>query len=150
MKYLSAKELDIDEATRRALIKVVEILPDIQPLDPAQRSNTRHRVEYSTPLLFDMDRGRAHYDCGTACCIGGLVALIKQGRLKKAQHVITITKSDADAIHDCLGNAHGELYTLFYPSLDTPEWLAITPAIAAQAVVNYLTTGDPKWSSLFT
>ena len=63
-------------------------------------------------------------NCGTPCCIGGWMW--------------QITKVDTDP--------NGPFFKLFYPSGGPRSLSSITPKQAANACLNFLTTGDPKWN----
>lgn len=86
------------------------------------------------PLTFSMATACRKVNCGTACCIGGAMALI--------------LGHDPD---DYVSNAEGALGDLFFGGArPDPEFLhrdlrAITVEQALMAVDNFLASGDPNW-----
>jgi hypothetical protein len=147
MKFLTAKQLGITPEVRAALIKVAKLLPGFEHLRDGLLHDGRSQYQKGS-LKFDMARAVQAYDCGTACCIGGLTALVMTNTVKKPSASVKLTSQDVKRIRDFVGGAHdGELLCeLFYPR--SPAWDRITPDIAAQGVINFLTTGKPQWNLL--
>ena len=133
--FLSAAKLGIDEPVHAALIQVLGIL---------ERGEVKH---VPSPLacngpaifsgLFNMDSWSRPTECGTVCCIGGLAEAV--GGLSKnwnCQHSPIVDRPDG-------------LSRLLYPPASI-NWEKITPAQAAHALSNYLTSGEPRWSKIRT
>lgn len=98
--------------------------------DKLERGELRHKR-----LVNGGERGEwfnmGHWDtetenCGTVCCIGGW-----------AERLSGI---------DLLGGIRSdELEELFFPWIDVPLLIDITPEQAARAIRNYLRTGRANW-----
>jgi hypothetical protein len=78
---------------------------------------------------FNMDTWTSTYHCGTVACIGGTAELIGKVEFMKSS-----TYND-------------QLYTLFYPPSDL-DYSEITVSQAANALRNYLSTGNAKWDEV--
>ena len=101
---------------------------------------------------FDMnewyDRDATAFGCGTIGCIGGYAAAIiaketHRGYLGLYSRMHEIMDGDVKAKgHNGLG-----LRELCFPS-SVHDWNDITPEMAAQAIDNYLDTGDPDWEGI--
>ena len=83
---------------------------------------------------FSMNYAEAIDDCGSVRCIGGWMA-----------HYMSIPDASRYV------SRHAELHDLFYPGSDIDvDWDDITPAQAVQAIDNFITTGEPEWSTILT
>ncbi|WOJ91386.1 hypothetical protein RZS28_09075 [Methylocapsa polymorpha] len=87
-----------------------------------------------------LDMNQAASDCGSVCCIGGHIALSHGVSVRGARRYV-----------QGHAQAGGPLAALFFPDLTVnhqhPGWRARGPE-AAQAVLNFLTTGAPDWSGV--
>lgn len=96
------------------------------------------------PKLLDgtvaLDMRQAASDCGSVGCIGGHIALAHGISVLGARRYVQEQAQKA-----------GPLATLYFPDLTVthrhPGWTA-SGAQAAQAVVNFLTTGRPAWDAV--
>lgn len=77
---------------------------------------------------FNMRVLRNESDCGTVCCIQGWVNFLIPAGAKRTTH-------GGDS-------AHGRL---IMPPGGADEWAKITTSQAANALRNYLTTGEARW-----
>lgn len=127
--FLPAKQLGLKEKERDALIKTLLLME-------AGKMKHRSRAPADRPISegkygFNMGVWKAHWDCGTVCCIGGTAELV--GGLR----------------HDSLGyrssmlarSGKPDLFDLFYNyGGGSPP-----PERAARVLRSYLTTGKTKW-----
>lgn len=123
--FLSAEDLDISSSQLKALIKTLKLfetgkLKHVQIDDDILGEMGNEFTGHFSMVLWNIKR-----DCGTVCCIGGTAELIGG--------VIFNTDKQNE-----------RLTRLFFPHF-LGQWNTITPAHAAQALRNYLTTGDPRW-----
>lgn len=120
--FLPAAQLGHTEAELDALIKVLGML---------ERGELTH-VPIHNPDFVTIPTFTGHFnmslinvvtDCGTACCILGTAELVSGVKFKLRQGAI------------------------FFPDIEMDGgWDGITPAQAAHALSNYLTTGRPNWA----
>ena len=86
--------------------------------------------------LFCMNIGAEEVgDCGSAMCIGGAMGQV-MGRTVYDANRYVHGKSQSDP-----------LYPLFFPP-DRIDYDSITAEEAAQAIDNFLKTGDPHWEDI--
>ena len=141
--YMTAEELEIDEATHRGLVIVLGML---------ERGELKHAPEAwrvappKTPIRgFNM--GTTGYDpgytvisdgpaksCGSVACIGGWVCIVNGWRIPDGFELDEQCPSSA-------------LRRLYFPCA-VKDWDDITPTEAAAALRNYLVTGDPAWDKV--
>jgi hypothetical protein len=124
---LSAAELGVTPDDYAALLETREILS--RPLPDG--------------LGFDMTMFlNSEHPCGTACCIGGYMRLttVKDGVERAARGEVQYFSQIGADIDD-----HEPFERLFYPDVDNRPWREMTPAIAVQAIDNFLSgnTKDP-------
>ncbi len=83
-----------------------------------------------------IDMYQAASDCGAVCCIGGHMALSHGISVLGARRYVQANESLAE---------------LFFPdrtvNYQHPGWRASAPQ-AAQAIINFLTTGKPDWDTV--
>lgn len=116
--YMTAEALGIDPNEHQALIAV---------LGKLERGELRHVPaygeaydEFGDACGFNM----FNWDCDSVCCIGGW-----------AEHMMSSEFSMVE----------GALFRLFFPEGDRKS---MTPDQAAQALRNYLTQGEPRWTEV--
>lgn len=166
-KLLSARQLNLSPTEYAALIKVRDLLREESIEHQRSTGNYSHvRADEQTHApKFNMAEAAATYDCGSVCCIGGNMRLIELG-VDFSQPLIRLTAEQMGQATrfvmkfkpDYLTEptplyGRNRLAALFYPreigrshGADNIEgWEVITPAAAADAIQNYLTTGDPDW-----
>jgi len=84
-----------------------------------------------------LDMMRAASECGSVGCIGGHMALAHGISVRGARRYV---QNQAQT--------NGPMSALFFPDLTVnyrhPGWRA-SPADAARAIINFLTTGAPDW-----
>lgn len=133
--FLSAQVLRIQPWERESLIN---LLPCLEGPTPERIRGVRTAQPAS---WFDMREGCVTSECGTVACIGGWVAILGGYTIpERINHYV----SHASVIS-----------ALYYPLRNLPSgsllrkraWAA-TPAQAARAVRNFLTTGRPAWESV--
>jgi len=130
-EFRTAKELQITEKQRCALVKTLQLLESGSMIHVTTLVSGDFYASLDIPLTchFNMRHWRSEdKSCGTICCIGGTAELVGQVDLRRAV------------------NKNIHLHDLFYPSIPTTKWVKITPALAAVALRNYLFTGDAKWT----
>lgn len=125
---LSHKQLGISFEEYNALITVMNRL---------ERGELKHITEFHKKSelvgnLFCMSYAGTQANCGTVACIGGWVALTMG---ESCHYVMKIARNNP-------------LMKLYYPAIDLESWRDITPAQAAQAVHNFLATGEPRWTEV--
>jgi len=83
-----------------------------------------------------LDMRQSASECGSVCCIGGHIALSHGISVQGARRYVQNSTS---------------LSALFFPDLTInqqhPGWHATGPQ-AAQAILNFLTTGKPDWDAV--
>jgi hypothetical protein len=156
MKFLTAKQLNIDPDVRRALIALKRKLrafpnPDNTDSYVSIYGMYRDNKVKRAPVKFNMSAAVASYDCGTAFCIGGFIQLEIMGKLKSAVKPIRLSAKQADSIDDFVNSkltGFSILQYLFYPTIPEDDWDKIETEDAVKAIDNYLTTGDPRWEEV--
>jgi hypothetical protein len=129
--FKNHRQLKIKKWEYKALIAVMKVLPSIP------HANTEDEHSDKTDLaFFDMSLPIFRTSCGTSACIGGWVALSKSKDECWVDTYVVLDRSDA-------------LEELFFPlhDVDVP-YFQITPLQGAKAIENFLTDGDPHWSSV--
>jgi len=84
--------------------------------------------------------------CGTHACIGGWMAILERNGGKLPRY---ITREDEQTAYQVVLREVGDnglhpLHDLFYDTLNS----GVTPAQGAQAIRNFLHTGNPDWDSV--
>lgn len=141
--FKTAKELGISQQAIEALQKVLVLFETEKvryiPEDEYQLRgypDMPYAVDSSNPnsakILFNMSSWSSPRDCGTVCCIGGTAALISGIDFNALVHSRNGISKEIQS-----------LYRLFYP--DCSGYDDVTVDQAAQALRNYLTTGEPQW-----
>lgn len=128
--FLSAEELGIEVHQLRALSKTLKLL-ETEKLKHVtlDLSITDHQSGNEFTGHFNMGSWNSIQECGTICCIGGTAELVGN---------VSFNNTSIPA----------SLSQLFYPRMAPDIWDSITPAQAAFALRNYLTTGDAQWISI--
>lgn len=122
--FKTAKDLEITEAQKEALMKTLVLLETEQVEHISKFINDiDHEPTYCGK--FNMRYWNAEASCGTVCCIGGTAELI--GNVSFYPNVPVA------------------LEELFQPPMGPAIWRTITPAEAAIALRSYLTTGAARW-----
>ena len=128
--FKSAEELRLSEEQKDALIKVLVLLET----DQLRHTKTVQFLDKGIVKFsghFNMRAWKRTAECGTVACIGGTAELISS--------VSLIATS-------CVNSA---LNDLFCPNTVDVGWYNnITTAQAAQALRNYLTTGNAQWKDV--
>lgn len=122
--FKSAVDLGLTEKEQSALIKVLGML---------ERGELVHDMHFKcdAPNGFNMAHERFEASCGTVACVAGWCDIV----------------GDTDFVE---GPWPGRTTELFAPkNLPQRCWSEITPAQAAIALRNYLTTGRPGWVAAF-
>lgn len=92
-------------------------------------------------LRFNMARTCVEYQCGTVACIGGYAWLHENpGDFKGADRYVDQYGDECVPV--------GGIDDLYYPWRVARDWSKITPAQAAEAIENYLETGEPYWTDV--
>ncbi|TXM69669.1 hypothetical protein [Methylobacterium sp. WL120] len=161
--YKTAKKLGITDAEHAGLIELANHLKGEVCVLPEQAirgvgSDSSGRADVETILGFSMSIGAGvpieddvKYDCGCVACIGGHLSLRMQGiDITSQKFSISALKIADQYVDSFRGKEDHPLHDLFYPTefIDFERWDLITPAIAAEAINNFLTTGSPDWSGL--
>lgn len=129
--FMTAVELRITDAEQDALVRVLGMLErgeiHFGYADPTQLS----APQASMPTAFNMMAVLAQAPCGTVGCILGWARYVSGGRA-----------------FDGSQELKGDLARLFVLDgfMGAMKLSTISPAKAALALRNYLTTGEPDWS----
>lgn len=93
--------------------------------------------------VLNMNTTVSVYDCGSIGCLGGHMALIMGLSAGQADAYVTNgrCRKHGGAV------ASPALHDLFYPS-DIYDWEGITPAMAIDAIDNFLKDGNPHWDDV--
>jgi hypothetical protein len=149
MKYLTAKQLNITEEERVALLKVKRYLKKL-PTPEDVDSRYKHmlsEVVNEAPALFNMNRAIGRYDCGTACCIGGWMSIAMQGIPLRSK--VAIPVNVANKATEYVQKAqwlNQPIDRLFYPqSGELVKYDSITPTRAVEEIETFLKTGRATW-----
>jgi hypothetical protein len=142
-KYLTSRQLKIAPWERKRLIQAIDVLKS----DKIVHAPDRWAVEKLPTRGFNMQLTAKAYDCGTICCIGGLVGLLEGKTIKKADKYVDQHHPSVVAENRQTRKPISHLY--YPPDEDTfTSWDKITPAQAAKATDNFLRTGKPKWEKV--
>lgn len=132
--FLPHTTLGLSQAERTALIKVLGVLErDELPHYERPGFSLVHADEEFNPVGFNMARFHANAACGTVHCIAGLAEVL--GGLG----LFTLTD------RKMLGKPLGDLFGIGKSAAALTD---ITPAQAAQALRNFLTTGAAGWKEI--
>lgn len=146
--FQSADELLITEQQRQALIKTLTLLETNKlkhfrrkkvNLDTGEVEDERLNFCFGKEPIsqFNMNIWRANTTCGTVACIGGTAELVGQVYFGVDHRMLP-----------------PNLYNLFYPGFEASfiegAYDHITTEHAAQALRNYLTTGEPNWFDILS
>lgn len=139
----TAEELGIEPWEHKRLIEVRALLMQ-DSFDVKKPVNTR----CSKPV-FDMgisalgtkEAEKEGYACPSVSCIGGSMYLLEHGVFGE-----NLSNDDAKLVDGYVWR-NRPLHILFFPPSHVP-YDKITPSIAAEAIENFLNTGDPKWEEL--
>lgn len=142
--FMTAKELGISDKAHHWLIVTLGVLErgevrHIEENENAYLGDYDPTDSNGSPPLFNMNRWMVMMDvgpdqeCDSVCCIGGTAEWLARKNLFG-------------------GRRPKNLNELFYPGEHSERyianWAAIRPEQAAQALRNYLTTGQPSWSDV--
>lgn len=139
--FMTPASLQITDAQFEALFKVLRMLERNEVPHSSDVGESVYHYRYTDktrPTLFNMYSFRARTECGTACCIGGWAEYL--GNLPRSSLILQrMCVPNLDELFDPM--AHGPI----------PVGMGeITPAQAAIALRNYLTTGRPNWAEALT
>ena len=125
MKYLTAGQLGISNACYKGLKRIKKELLDgtLKYQKDYVRVTSWHS---SFGRMFNMEYWGSIDHCGTPHCIGGWLEVREQ-----------LDGRDRERCHD-----------LFYPDLSVAYWAKIRPKHAAEAIQNFLMTGEPQWKEI--
>src|SRR5688572_22689470 len=125
--FMTAKDLQISEATRDALIKTLALMDSGGLVHKnIDRLGIGTRRDLSFDGLFNMGVWGVKYPtCGTVCCIRGTAQLISGQEIGEDEWTY-------------------EMSDLFL-AIETDALESITVEQAAMALRSYLTTGKPNW-----
>ncbi len=130
---LTCEELDIREDERNALLVVKEKL-----LNGYYRhvKNASWLKKELTKPGFNMSYSYVPTKYGVICCLGGYVA--QEMGLKDEQEIHSyVVRTSSFAVSN----------SLYFPD-DVESYSNITPNQTAQAIANFLKTGNPAWGSV--
>jgi hypothetical protein len=123
-KYLTAKQLGITPAERKALIAERNLLASGKvPHNPSPIAGASSSVR----RIFNMAHVELRAKCGTVCCIGGGMALRMKAFKEETDYYTKRARSKALAL-------------LFFPSIC--DWWEITPEQAVKAIDRFGTKGS--------
>lgn len=135
-QYKTAKELGITQPLYDSLLKVADMLCKNEIVHVGQDYYDPIGGDLKPGKFFDMSEWRELSSCGSVCCIGGSI-----------EHFYKV-----DAHEEAINNHNNDkpaLYTLFHPfDIDYDKWYKITNQQAVQAIHNYLTHNDAKWTEV--
>ena len=122
--YKTASELGIRDIDQQALIKVLGML---------ERGEFIHwQTRWARKYIFNMNAPEVH-SCGSMGCIVGWAHYLSEGAFTGASKY---------------PNWPVGLKELYYPDESIKEIQDITVPEAAQALRNYLTTGESRWNEV--
>lgn len=141
--FKTAEELGIQPWEREQLIAMLDRLPFLTWLEEPHASDFKGEV-------FNMNLTTEAYECGSVACIGGFCKIAEQGF-----DPLALTPANADIVVDYVHRSQGKLHELYFPMCGEENQLEysygrITNVEAAQAVSNFLTTGDAKWDEIIS
>lgn len=134
------QELGITELEHTSLIKVLELLKS-----GALKHRPNDASGLDIPMAFNMGVTADQGDCGSVCCIGGWTSVFMQGSQTDKNGLYLYDDHLADRY---VMEAQGALEKLFFPPQTEDGYEAITEVMAAEALENYLHTGDAEWESI--
>lgn len=126
--FKSAAELGISEKVHAALQQVLQMLESGEIVEK-ERGPGKYVWKQNDPKVLWMATYKDNTACGTAACIGGWAAILMG--INSRQHVWEQKR------------ARGPLHHLYWGHV----W-PTTPQQAAQAVRNFLVTGNPNWDAV--
>lgn len=151
---LNNKDLGLSYPEYESLVRVRDMLRSGM-IKEALDFRSRSDGYLPAGLNFNMDYTARRGDCGSVCCIGGWVYALTYGEEYKDKDGNVLYKYDDHVADEFVFGASGGLYALFYPNEDhtRPDgtywsYRRITAQQAAQAIDNYLTTGQPRWGDI--
>lgn len=130
-EYLSAKDLEISRKEYRALTRVKEGLESGRYVHVGNHESNVPKGKRAFDLSIACERG----SCGTVGCIGGWLAREMRYSIQDAEDYVTSTEVDSKIRH------------LFFPPRRI-DYEGVTPIQAAQAIENFLRTGNPSWNEI--
>lgn len=134
-KLLTAKQLEITDAEREALLRVrMKLEKGVYRHCITYRQVGDNRAERTDKPLFNMAVALERHECGQVGCIGGWMA-VEMG-LEDAEGYVGGQDGD--------GTCSAGLYKLFFPP-DTKEWSALSVKQAMRAIDNYLSGSKYPW-----
>jgi hypothetical protein len=139
---LTHKKLGIQKWEYEGLL---QLLVDLKTGKFQHVSNPVYVSKTSKRPLFNMEYGGTKFDCGSVACIGGWLYTQSKNLKKK-----DVTWVDLNNAAEYTGGSRGRspvLGRLFYPPEDY-EYSKIKMSHAAQAILNFLMTGDPMWEKV--
>ena len=127
--FKTAAELRITDETYEAAVRV---LGRLERGELAYHDRTGRFLDMPPVQgeMLAMSVTHVDHSCGTVACLGGWIA-VEMGIPKHLIH---------DFVYEAAPYA---MHRLFFPPED--EMTRVTPEMAAQALRNYLSAGDPGW-----
>ncbi len=161
-QYKSAQDLGISVEEFDGLIAIMNHLRDSHIIHASTGTDMASWIDVApdevvqTRIGFNMgvptgtnSKTKREYDCGCVACIGGHLSLYLQGvnvLSASLEPVILEPKHTEVANNYVIKREYNSPFSdLFYPKNLSQDWDGITPATAAQAIENFLTSGDPNW-----
>lgn len=148
-RFLTDDELGIPDDIYDALVNVV--VPWLADGAPHHYPKLLDNDGFRDNITFDMgDVLSRNFDCGTFCCIGGAIGLAC-GMTDDGTKRLVLNQPRGTALHRLFMAPEIEDFDIYDegrhigPKL---EW--ITPPMAHEACLNYLTTGSPNWEPILT
>lgn len=127
MTYMTAEELELPQWVYDGLLSARNMLNEghIRHISFDVLADQNYSSEPKDVIWFNMAHWAEKFDCGTVCCIGGLIELITNAHLR------------SEVIDGWRG-----LERLFYPPGDMKN---VSISKSLRAIDNYLTIGHPQW-----
>ena len=132
-EFKSAEQLYLSEKQKEALVRTLELLENGKLLHVRDFCPEIDKKGEKFTGHFNMAYWRAKDSCRTVACIGGTAELISGVKFLDPNKFIG-------------GHFPPKLNELFFRP--TGHFNSKTPAQAAKALRNYLTTGDAQWSTV--
>ena len=134
----TAADLKLNDKQYEALIKTLALLETngISFIHEDERADVpvkdKKHYRYFNMNVWDaaVMKQTAWHKCGTVMCIGGTAEWLAND-------------------NGLFNNTNNSLYDLFYPNV-IQDWDNITVEKAAQALRNYLTTGEANWEQVMS
>lgn len=145
MKYLTAKQLNITQKERTALIAVRRFIAKLKRPKKLGSEDQYASLRKPAAAKFYMASPVAKFDCGTAMCIGGWMSAKMQGiRLKRT---IRLTEKQVESARRYVFRYKddGALQRLFFSDRTSQTLTQLTPARAVKEITRFLTTGKVSW-----